>query len=877
MKPTDYQHLREIFLGAHEREGDEREAWLLEACGDDEGLLAEVRRLLASEDEASQFLEKGDASLKIAKMVSGKIGPYTLREPLGEGGFAEVFLAEQEEPVRRRVALKLLKPGMDSREILARFEIERQALAMMQHSGIAKIFDADISETGRSWFAMEYVDGVSITDYCDAHRLGLRERIDLFLGVCEAIQHAHQKGVIHRDLKPSNILVGLAEGKPRTKVIDFGIAKATGGRLTEKTLFTARGMLMGTPAYMSPEQAEMSGVDIDTRSDVYSLGVLLYELLSGEPPFHPRRLSEAGYAEIQRIIREEEPPRPSTKSTTIEDIKKVASLRCLDENALRKRLNGDLDWIVMKALEKDRTRRYATVQELMTDIGHYLRNEPVDAGPPSARYRFAKFVQRNRVGVAAGSLVLLALAVGIATTTWQWQEARAAEREAVTERDRARKAEQDAATERDKAKEGQEEAAKQRDRAVAVTKFLTEDLLGAAEPSAEVGKGKDVLLREVMDASSPAIGRKFSDQPEAEAKIRHTLGETFEKLGQYDKAELHMRRALDLRRRTLGDDHPDTRLSITYLGVVFLRQGKFGEAEKFLREAVERSRRVLNELDHAALVSITSLGDLLQSQGQFVEAEKCHREALEARRRIRGNEDYRTLKSVGNLGLALQSQGKFVEAEPLYREALEGFRRVFGNDSSDEMIVLTNLANLFKLQGKLAEAEKLAREAVDGLRRVNGDEHSTTLIAISNLASLLKRQDKFDKAEPLYREALKGFRRVLGDEHPDTLISIYNTGSLVKAQGKFVEAEPYYREALAGFRRVFGKEHPHTLSALHLLSLLLKDQGKFIEAERLAAELLGLAPKNHRKYAQFRELLDAIIEARKKAGKQALKKTDKSP
>ncbi|MAE77879.1 MAG: hypothetical protein CMJ85_13535, partial [Planctomycetes bacterium] len=475
MKPADYQRLRDAFLAALKREGVEREAWLLENCGDDEEMLAKLRRLLASEQEASQFLEPTDPtsdSHETDQKVSERIGPYIVREPLGEGGFAEVFLAEQEEPVRRRVALKLLKPGMDSREILARFEAEGQALALMQHSGIAKIFDVGISESGRSWFAMEYVDGVPITDYCDTHRLGLRARIDLFIEVCEAIQHAHQKGVIHRDLKPSNILVGMAEGRAQAKVIDFGIAKATGGRLTDKTVFTARGMLIGTPAYMSPEQAEMSGVDVDTRSDVYSLGILLYELLSGEPPFHPRRLMQAGFGEIQRIIREETPPKPSTKSTTIEDAQKIAELRCLDLNGLRKRLHGDLDWIAMKALEKDRTRRYATVQELAADLGRHLADEPVEAGPPSARYRFVKFVRRNRVGVAAGALVLLALAAGIAATTWQWrkaesaeQEARTSQKTAVSERNRAQRAEQDAVTERDKAKEAQEEATQARDEA----------------------------------------------------------------------------------------------------------------------------------------------------------------------------------------------------------------------------------------------------------------------------------------------------------------------------------------------------------------------------------------------------------------------------
>ena len=301
MNPGDEQEARKILRRALEHSGEEREAWLREECAGDEELIAAVRVLLEKEEQVT--LTGGDHDIQHDIQPGSRIGPYTLRQSIGEGGFAEVFLAGQEEPVRRQVALKVLKPGMDSRELLARFEIERQALALMQHPGIARVLDAGITENGRSWFSMEYVDGVPITEYCDTHRLNLRERLELFTGVCEAVQHAHQKGIIHRDLKPGNILVGLSEGAPRAKVIDFVIAKAAGPRLTEKTLFTSQGMLVGTPAYMSPEQAGMSGADIDTRSDVYSLGILLYELLSGEPPFHPGRLLKAGYGEILRIIR----------------------------------------------------------------------------------------------------------------------------------------------------------------------------------------------------------------------------------------------------------------------------------------------------------------------------------------------------------------------------------------------------------------------------------------------------------------------------------------------------------------------------------------------------------------------------------------------
>ena len=870
MKPTEYQKLREIFLAVLEREGEEREAHLLEACGDDEKMLAEVRRLLASDQEATRFLELGDDDSS-GLSPGDRIGPYTLREAIGEGGFAEVFLAEQQEPVRRRVALKLLKVGMDSREFIARFDAERQALALMQHSGIAKIFDAGISENGRSWFAMEYVDGVPITEFCDTHRLSLAERIDLFIEVCEAIQHAHQKGIIHRDLKPSNILVGMAEGKSLAKVIDFGIAKATGGRLTEKTIFTSRGMLIGTPAYMSPEQAEMSGIDIDTRSDVYSLGILLYELLSGEPPFHPQRLREMGYAEIQRVIREEEPPRPSTKSTTIKASKKVAELRCLDANALRKQLGGDLDWIAMKALEKNRSRRYATVQELATDLGRHLADEPVEAGPPSASYRFAKFVRRNRVGVAAGSLVLLALAAGIVTTTWQWQQARTAERVAVTERERARSAETMAVADRDRAKKAQEDATQARDQAQrqeaiaqAVIDFLNDDLLGAVAPSANAGRGKDVRMREVLDVAATKIEGKFEGQPEVEARVRDTLGGTYQALGELKQAHPHMERALALRREGLGDEHPATLFSVHNMGFLLQEQGKLDEAEPLLRKVLEGRRRVFGNDHLDTLMSINHMGYLLHLQGRLDEAEPFYREGLEGRRRVLGDDHWQTQTSIHNMGTLHWSQGRLDEAEPFFREALKGQRRTLGDTHPYTLRSINNLGLLLHKQGKPGEAEPYYREALDAKRRLLGDKHPETLLSITNMGGLLRTQGKLDEAESLFREAVEGFRRSLGAEHSHTLTSISHLGNLLREKDKLDAAEQCLREALEGQRRVLGNDHTYTLTSLLNTGTLLRGRGKLDEAEKLARELIGERPETDIWRVRGKKLLDDIAKDRKK-------------
>jgi serine/threonine protein kinase len=441
-------NVEEIFFAALEIEGREaRSAYLDEACGDPE-LRRHVERLLALDAQASGFLESPAAPTTITveapSLAEGPgtvIGPYKLLQQIGEGGMGAVFMAEQDKPVRRRVALKVIKPGMDSALVLARFEAERQALALMDHPNIARVLDAGTTDSGRPFFVMELVHGVPITKYCDDNQLSLKERLELFVPVCQAIQHAHQKGVIHRDVKPSNVLVTLYDGKPAPKVIDFGVAKATEQRLTERTMFTQYGTIVGTLEYMSPEQAEMSALGVDTRSDIYSLGVLLYELLTGSTPLEKARLRQAAYAEILRAIREEEPERPSTRLSHSGDRLATISARRRTEPAKLARLvRGELDWIVMKALEKDRTRRYETANGLARDIQRYLQDEPVEACPPSAGYRLRKAVRRHKGPLAAVAAVVVALSIGLAATTTLYLEARAARRAEMAQRREAEKA-----------------------------------------------------------------------------------------------------------------------------------------------------------------------------------------------------------------------------------------------------------------------------------------------------------------------------------------------------------------------------------------------------------------------------------------------------
>ncbi len=422
---------------------DQRAAYLEKACNGDTGLLQRIENLLRSDEQAGTFLESPPAAVgssrtllvtvPVTEKSGDRIGRYKIREQLGEGGWGVVYVAEQTDPVRRRVALKILKLGMDTRSVIARFEAERQALAMMDHPNIAKVLDAGTTDTGRPFFVMELVRGIRITDYCDQNHLDTRQRLNLFIQVCHAVQHAHQKGVIHRDIKPSNILVTLHDGVPVPKVIDFGIAKATEGRLTDLTVYTELHQFIGTPAYMSPEQAEMSGLDIDTRSDIYSLGVLLYELLTGRTPFDPQELIKAGLDQMRRTIREQEPARPSNRLSTMlhADLTSVALRHGAEPPRLIHLLRGDLDWIVMKALEKDRTRRFETASGLATDVERFLRNEPVEARPPSSLYRFQKLVRRNKATFAAAGAVTAALILGLGLSLYLFVQERKAYRRAT--------------------------------------------------------------------------------------------------------------------------------------------------------------------------------------------------------------------------------------------------------------------------------------------------------------------------------------------------------------------------------------------------------------------------------------------------------------
>jgi eukaryotic-like serine/threonine-protein kinase len=732
--------------------------------------------------------------------LPNEIGPYKILGLLGEGGMGVVYLAEQFSPIRRRVALKVLKAGMDSRQVVARFESERQALAVMDHPNISKVLDSGVTEDGRPFFVMELVHGTPITDYADTHRLTTTERLRLFLNVCRAVQHAHQKGVIHRDLKPSNVLVAVQDSGTAVKVIDFGIAKAVGLGFTERTLVTRAGQILGTPEYMSPEQAEMSGLDVDTRTDIYSLGVMLYELIVGVLPFD--LTAKPDYV-ISYTLREQEAPRPSTRLTGMGDsLSAVASHRRTTPESLRRELRGDLDWIILKAMDKDRTRRYETANGLALDIERHLNDEPVLARPPSTHDRVIKFVRRNRTAVIAAAITTVAILAGSAAATAGFVQAR----------QQQERAEVEAAT------------------AQTVSDFMV-DLFRVSDPSE--ARGNTITAREVLDRGRERLPSELADQPLVQARLLRNIGRVYRNLGLYGDAAHLLEQAVTAGERAPRANPRELSLTLEELGVLYRHQGRNTEAEAALSRAVELSRRAGEPATPAFASVITSLAGVYHDLGRHADAEPLLREALSIRERVLGSVHPDVGLTLGMIGVVLLSQRRADEAEPYLRRALAITENEFGPDHLYVGQELVNMGAMYAILERLDDAEEAYVRALRVLEPRLGGEHPTVARVLNNLGEVYWRRGDYAAAEAQLLHTLEVKDRALGPDHASVASSLKVLAHVYRDQGRYAEAEPRYVRAIAIYDAVLGEPDAAMREALEGYAELLRLTDRTAEAADL--------------------------------------------
>jgi eukaryotic-like serine/threonine-protein kinase len=742
---------------------------------------------------------------------SRALGRYKLLSVLGEGGMGVVYLAEQVEPVRRRVAIKVLKLGMDTEQVLARFESERQALAVMDHPGIAKVLGGGKTSSGRPYFVMEVVHGVPITQYADVHRLNTAERLRLFMDVCAAVQHAHLKGVIHRDLKPSNVMVAVAEAGPMVRVIDFGIAKAVGAGLTDHTLVTRVGQIVGTPEYMSPEQAEASELDVDSRTDIYSLGVMLYELVVGARPFdHSVRPDY----DLPAVLREREIPRPSTRLTNLGDtLETVARHRRTTPEGLRRELRGDLDWIILKAMAKDRTRRYETANGLRLDILRHLEHEPVRARPPSARYRIGKFVRRNRPAVLAAGVAALAVLGGAGAATMGFLEA-------VEERERAEAA---AATSEQ------------------ISTFLV-DLFSVSNPSE--ARGATITAREVLDRGVARISAGLSDQPSVQATLMRVMGSVYLGLGLYDDAAELLEQAV-----AVGEAHPQEVDAVerarvhNRLGGAYRHLSRPDDAARAFEAAETLAEGAGDDGVLERTVAVRGLGSLEIQAGRFDDAEGILRATLDAQETALGPDHLEVGITAGALG-ALELYRQEPEAAlPHLNRAVATRERWQGREHPEVLLTRSNLGVAYVLSGDFLRAEETYRRVLAGQLQVVGEDHPDVAMARTNLGHALLSQARLEEAEGELVRALAIRERALGPHHTDLVSTLLYLGHALRGQGRNAEAESAYRRALTIMEAADVPPPGRMQEVLSSYAELLRAEEREAEAEGIDRRIAALTQR----------------------------------
>ena len=777
-----------------------------------------------SDSQANLDETRDDTSFTLRETES--IGPYRLLQQLGEGGMGTVWMAQQEKPVKRRVALKLIKPGLANKQIIARFEAERQALAMMNHQNIAQVLDAGTTDQGVPYFVMELVKGIPFSEYCDKNKLSIRQRLELFIPVCNAIQHAHQKGILHRDLKPSNVLVAIQDNQPTPKVIDFGLAKAVQHttRLTDKTMFTEFGKVVGTIQYMSPEQADSGGLDVDTRTDIYSLGVMLYELLAGSTPIEKKTIAEGALLKVLELVREKEPPRPSTRLAESGDsVSSISEQRRIGASRLEQILRGELDWIVMKALEKDRNRRYSTASGFAEDISRFLNDEPVTARPPTLGYRLGKFVKKNRGLVAASTAIAALLIGGIAGTSWFAVKASNQRDVAVNERKRAdeetlkaRQAGELAKQNEEKAIAALRESDKSAKRSFDVLKVVT-DAFKSTDPNA--GSDVNMSAKDVLINAQKSLEESELDD-EGQSLLRRTLTKSFLGLGEFKTAEDSARIEVETRTRLFGADDSRTNSARGDWASALDGLGRTKEAVKVMTSMMELEKAKPEKgADYSDLV--TNLGNLHLKLGDYDEALRILNEAYEAQVKQLGPNHEDVLTTQNSIANVYMAAGKPKEAIQLQEQCLTSIEKKLGSDHPSTIRLKTNLGNFYQQMGEFSKAEVLLKEALQASTKKLGEEHPVTLRSINSYASCLSYLGRTGESLELHKKEYEICVRVFGEAHPDTLLAMNSLAVNYEETNQTEEAVKLLRKTLVGYETVYGAKHPETLRAVNNLGSTL--------------------------------------------------------
>ena len=814
-----------IFFDALDLAPEQRSDFLDEMCAQDLAQRREVEALLNAHDGADSFLDldsQTQATPMLARAdrpfrnvrtreqaVGEVIGPYTITSYIGEGGFGMVYRAEQNHPVQRPVALKIIKPGMDSQQVLRRFELERTALAMMDHPGIARVYDAGAVDDGRPYVVMEFVEGQPLSEFCDKHRLSIRDRLRLFQRVCRAVQHAHQKGVIHRDLKPSNILVAMIDGEPTPRVIDFGIAKAMqgedSGAAQQATAITLDSQIIGTPQYMSPEQASMRNAEIDTRSDIYSLGVVLYELLTGETPVDGEAIREGGWRAAEKLICEREPARPSSRVVDLGDeAEAIAARRHLDGHRLWRTLKGDLDWIVMHALDQDPDRRYPTAEALADDIERYLGNEPVSAGPPSRLYRLGKLARRNKLELVAASSVVLAILALAAGGVWF----------GVTQKAASEDAEQRFVQERE------------------LTEFMQSILLGV-DPAYAQGEDTTLLLKILADARD-RVDTTLDQHPRAAVNMLNTIGGAYLKLTEFETAEECFREGLAIGLEQLEATDAIVMDARGNLAAALARQHRLDEAEEHFLPVIAYRERTIGPRDRETLNVKANLGSSYYENDRYNEAVRLLSETYEDASAALGDDNELTLRVMNNLALAHEELGEIDKAAEMLQRVLEAQKIAVGPTDPRTLATMNNLAGIYQSNGQADEAIAMLQQTMDVKREIYAEDHPSLLVGMNNLAGAMREADRIDEAIALYHDTIEFAERILPENDVRMAIVLNGLANAHADRQENDTAIELFNQAIAIIETAMSPAHPNALQVKVGLARMFLRTEHYQEALELA-------------------------------------------